>query len=551
VANTQTTRAVTTTPFASAPNQSADVAASKPRNAPAKPQPPLTSRDSVAPRLLASTTPSAVRSVSTATAPISPGITTTKPSQILSPHTAGGLPTAVPGALDTNLPTSPQPVRLSPTSISQVQALSKIVSTIAAIFGLGGSPSTPTQPLGNFFELAFAAGRRLFGIDTPGMNPTQPATTDAGRLGGAGAAAAAVALPSVRGGDQPDGNAVRTRNFDLINQTPYRIKLDRFQDGERPESGSPDVGSTLESGATATFEISEYPGSFKVVKPVYYTEDGNIKFEVYFQVPGYLSPKGDIPGSWCTSSGGSCSPATGKEGENIQWVAVTLTPQTFVVGPDKPKVQADLLLKYCNGGGGSSTCSFQATRQELTTSNETLLGNPVENRTPDTQSFTVGGSETVGYSDSIQIGGKISASTPLFKLINAEINGQYQHVWNYSRTISQTENVTLRPGWWGWLTLDTPVDRVYGDFTIKLGNVTMIVKDVYFDTPRPNVKPHVVINSDKLKPTQSGSGTNTNLADGQPLPQPPVVPLPLPGAPAADPPGNASPDRIRRTDLAP
>jgi hypothetical protein len=84
------------------------------------------------------------------------------------------------------------------------------------------------------------------------------------------------------------------------------------------------------------------------------------------------------------------------------------------------------------------------------------------------------------------IGVSVTAGTSLFDIVTVELSAEYGHEWSQSQEFTHSVDVEVPPGWEVWLTDSTPMIRDTGDFTIKLGNTTWHLRNVYFDSPNPD-----------------------------------------------------------------
>lgn len=278
-----------------------------------------------------------------------------------------------------------------------------------------------------------------------------------------------------------------TRGFEVYNLTSQTLALIGYGSDKRPDKNYPPIGTTVAPGQSMHFDVPyRFLITDQIVRPVFSGPDG-AKYNVAIQVGPFNGP-----GTSCSVSGGNgqqCTPT--QNGPNLiagNTVKLLDRPGTVVeFGPGQGQDQAKVLNTLCYEDS-QAACSFTASRQIDTFGLEKALVSDLENESFSevlVRSLTL--SDTRTESDSVKVTVKVARSF-LEKIVNLEISGEYGHTWTYTHTF--TEQITIRqpPRTVGGVTSVQPVYRVFGDFTLELGdNTTYILRDVYFDTPNPNL----------------------------------------------------------------
>lgn len=161
------------------------------------------------------------------------------------------------------------------------------------------------------------------------------------------------------------------------------------------------------------------------------------------------------------------------------------TPTTIEVSAGQGQLQADVLRSIC-ADGSAATCTFTPTgyrRGALSDARDVLMyANHGQNPAP--MEHTTG--LTLSESNSINLG--FAASTKLTVLaqeIEVQFSAEYGHAWQREETDLSTVGQSVPSGLVGLITEQHPVDRVTGDYTVKLGTTTWRLRGIAFDSPLP------------------------------------------------------------------
>lgn len=284
-----------------------------------------------------------------------------------------------------------------------------------------------------------------------------------------------------------------TKGFDIVNLSEHPVKLDGFNLKYNFPVEGPSIGHVLQPGEVAHFELQRSAGVTRVEAHFVSTVDPNVTFWAGMQNET-LFGVGEVT---CSHSGkAACSPTRDPGWTVGTVVALMDAPGTFVeIGSNRPGLQGDVLNQLCDQGS-QAKCSFEVGRQENVYGAERKWGGSYYNDSDYQQSKSVGIRDATGYSDSVKLSDKFKVS--FLGFIDNEITAEYGHTWSKSFTFMDEYQLTVPPWTDASLLVSEPFWRVYGDFTIEMGNTTYLIHDVYFDTPNPDpslglrVRPHYI-----------------------------------------------------------
>jgi hypothetical protein len=144
--------------------------------------------------------------------------------------------------------------------------------------------------------------------------------------------------------------------------------------------------------------------------------------------------------------------------------------------------QADTLRGLCDKTN-SASCEFAATSELKTSTPSHPVGLAFANCTAKEQVTAYAAADAVGQSNSVGVA--VTSGVKIFDIVDTSITTTYNHAWTQAYTFTQTETLGVDPGHIAWVNSTAPIYRDTGDFTLKLGNTTWKLRDVYFDTPDP------------------------------------------------------------------
>lgn len=338
-------------------------------------------------------------------------------------------------------------------------------------------------------------------------------------LGLAPAAEAGPPPPSaVTTAAQPSGgndevNASYTRRFTVTNLGSKRLQL-LSVDGVRGEDSHSPIGTIVLPGQSTAFEVTWFlldPHENKATFAVLASNGARIgtataTMKIYDE---WMAPKAH---SSATITGGGTALA-GNYG-----ITFLDAPGTTVDLPDTdPVAQGAALSSLC--ANSAVRCSFTATQPpEKILGPRQVVGKPVNNLTSRDQETTIGGTDTVQVSHSVEI--SASATATVLKAVELTVTATYGYSWAVSHEFSQSTTITIAPMTRAWLEAQEPVIRTTGDFTITAGNTTWTIRGVQFLTPDPDPTRHgeQFIRDQQLSDQGDGLGpvTTHKVGDARP-----------------------------------
>lgn len=211
-----------------------------------------------------------------------------------------------------------------------------------------------------------------------------------------------------------------------------------------------------------------------------------------------------VDGSYITQDdAGSFATSIGGPWESVLTVT-SAKPTVHTMSSDQGQAQYDALKNLC-ADGNMATCSFEVISEQSTLADPKLVGPVVEN-----PSKTESAVEHYAWSSTTKItsewGVEAGLSVGLEGIVKAEVKAHYGQSYSSSVSVSGGVDLTIGPGETGWMTYAAPVERVTGNFTIKLGNDTWHLEQVHYDLPK----------SDGAGGTMGGKIETPTLPNGDP-----------------------------------
>jgi hypothetical protein len=199
---------------------------------------------------------------------------------------------------------------------------------------------------------------------------------------------------------------------------------------------------------------------------------------------------------------------TRNDQENITFLNRAGTVRTITNG----QAQAEVLDRYCASMAGAK-CTFTPTSKTEISTNRHQAGTGYGNNTsnPITKKLIV--AEKVTLSQNVEVGG--SAKANILGVVETAINTKYGRTWVKDHTFTDETNLTLSPHMFYWPVSSDPLTRYTGTFTITMGNTTLNLPDVHFDTPNPDGHFNVVWEERPL--TQSEAASLPNVLTTNPV----------------------------------
>jgi hypothetical protein len=270
-----------------------------------------------------------------------------------------------------------------------------------------------------------------------------------------------------------------TNGFHVFDLSGHPIKL---LQANGSFDGTPPLASVLEPGAGyQDFEGVWYFGDPHQYSAVYGILDDQGQQIGKFTANFYIGAFRELAVS-CSTDVGVCSPQDVTNDRTD--VALYDNPGTVHEVPaGQGQQQAQVLKQLCDESN-SATCKFAATSEMNILSPAHVVGKPLINDTDEEQETTVTAEDTVGSTDSVEVGLKVGGK--IAGLVEVEVDAKYGHEWTQEHKFSQDVRVFCPAHHTCWIEAIEPMFRDTGDFTLTLGNTIWHLHDVYFDSPNPD-----------------------------------------------------------------
>ncbi|WP_099249048.1 Ig-like domain-containing protein [Mycobacterium sp. shizuoka-1] len=337
-----------------------------------------------------------------------------------------------------------------------------------------GGPSGGTvtvKPDGSYAYTPSAAHQITGGVDSFVI-----AVTDTGRhlhlFQGNGTTRITVSVFTEGTGEDP-GNLGTTEGFNIYNLSSKPLTFDHT-DGDNPKSAPP-IGTVIQPGQYAHFEVGYAPAKSGEVRAWFGAPDG------YYAAQMAAAAFTGVTKVKClASSSGSCGPTDWQDARTVRFFDL---PGTVIeIGPDNPQAQTEVLEYVCKDEK-TGTCSFKATGEDKTYTAFAPY-TAFSNNTSLDQHFETLVSVDETHTNSLVVGTKLSVT--LIKIVNAELSATYTHTWTRTTSYSEKFPIDAKPYTRVTLSVQEPMFRDHGDFTVQMGNTTWKITDVTFDSPDPS-----------------------------------------------------------------
>jgi hypothetical protein len=293
-----------------------------------------------------------------------------------------------------------------------------------------------------------------------------------------------------------------SNHFTVSNYSSYKLRLDSittppawFADvafvNKAEAEGRPPDGAVLDPGATDGYEVTYFFLAQNAPEANYSILDTAGHQVGWFYVAMNVTGA-RLLATNCQVAGRAGGPfqediqapagldCTG-EGDNSTSVALVEAPGTVHnISPSLKQQQADYLRTLC-ANSSAAACHFTANKQEHLESPGHQVGGFVSNPYDTELKTTIKLRDTIGSSDSVEVG--IKAGGKLFEIIDVEVEAKYGHEWTQEHEFGQEVEATVPPGKRCWFTATAPIIRYTGDFKVTMANSTWNLTDVYFDGP--------------------------------------------------------------------
>lgn len=286
-------------------------------------------------------------------------------------------------------------------------------------------------------------------------------------------------------------NTLSTKGFKVWNLSSQPLVYNGYT-GTSPEKGGPPIGSVVGIGQFLDFEL-----------PVQWlwNSDTTAKFTAAdgstIEANMDVSPVSRTVASCSLKGRGVCTP-NGLT-ENVTTITYMDPANTTVNLDDSEAQKQSAVLSALCYSGANANCTLKVTAQtnELTSEHVVTQGGIVINETSQEIVRTVGTKDIVTQSSSVTVTGK--ASTKVADLVNLEVTQAYGHSWTGTHEFDQTLQVKVASYTESIILAEQPVYRVTGDFTLRMGNTTWNLKNVYFESVRTSGDPVGIIRFREVK----------------------------------------------------
>ncbi|WP_156432464.1 beta-propeller fold lactonase family protein [Mycobacterium sp. M26] len=290
-----------------------------------------------------------------------------------------------------------------------------------------------------------------------------------------------------------------TKGYKVYNLSSQAITLTGFASDGKLEQPAPGPGTVVSPGTYLDFEVVVYGFKDNLVEPIFDvpTAPGPITVVLYnVNTTRHIAR--------CDTGGNQCEAIPGYK------VAILDKPGSVITLDASVNSQAQGISQVLNGlcyDGSQATCNFTATTELATYTKAKQYGNALENKTdtPITLKTTATRTVTEQVQDSVQLTvGNVEKA--IFEKVTFQVQVRFQHTWTEAKTFSQEIDMTIPPWKKETILVAAPILRDYGDFTLKMGNTTWNLKNVYFDEPDPNRGGTFVVTQSSLVPSSDANG---------------------------------------------
>jgi len=287
--------------------------------------------------------------------------------------------------------------------------------------------------------------------------------------------------------DNAIGTVANVNRFWVINTSSRRLMWRGFIENDGATGPYPDI--YIDPGQEVYFDMASSIGSRQSFVTTF-SEDGvftSYAYGIYATQSGWGVQDGTCWGGSCYVKDGWAFFLQDAPNTNININAAT-----------DPSGAKNALLSMCREGS-RAVCDFTPTRQEKVWGTAFELTQVINGGTgPITQEISE--TRSASQTDSVEISAE--ASSKLSDLLNLKIAAKYGHSWTKSQTFGYKLTVPVPAQSAVSIWARNPVDRVYGTFTIQMGNTKWTVDGIYFDTPDASRIPSMEIKP--LTPTSAG-----------------------------------------------
>ena len=300
--------------------------------------------------------------------------------------------------------------------------------------------------------------------------------------------------------------SARTRGFSVYNLTSQPVKITAVEPFGVPagapifEEGSvkPHKGDTLQAGEMLHFELEN---------PISYTRHVRIEFEgggnrFTLEADNYFPTRCNVTGN------DQCSVQPGGK------ISLLDPPGSKnVLKSDDIQGEAKVLRALCSK---EYNCEFEPTAKREAEAEQNVVGSSVVNCEEGDVHTSIAVHEKTGITNSVGV--DVTAGASFFELFKASVTLHYKITVSSEREFDQSVDVDVPTKKVAWITLNYPVIRFEGNWTLKAGNTEWLLEGVYFDTPNPDttkagqyIVQKAALTEQQLKEKCSGHGPGQGL----------------------------------------
>ena len=273
--------------------------------------------------------------------------------------------------------------------------------------------------------------------------------------------------------DTDEMRAAATRRFTVTNLTGSTLRYlgptDTNTHGEFPDSGT-----EISPGGQLSWEVTWR-----------WLLDNTIRTNFAVVGTGHRISVDTTVGEWAgLSSSGRWSSGGGqvKVSDSGDGIQILDAPGTVVEVPNgQGQHLTGVLERLVASGQGEQ--DFAIRSRSTVTGPTTIVGSVMWNNTPLVQSDSFAKSTAIAATDTVTVAASLKAS--IMKVVEVTVTATYGHTWTTTETYTQTSALNV-PAYSVGYQFTVPVfDRTTGDYTVRIGDTTFVLRGVSFDTPRP------------------------------------------------------------------
>ncbi len=290
-----------------------------------------------------------------------------------------------------------------------------------------------------------------------------------------------------------------SRGFLVYNLTSTPMTL-KSVTGDGNFEGRPDVGSVLQPGQHADFEV-QYR-AFSVQNDDITYSNGSSALDARLTVDG-LNDAGR-PTSTCSRVSGPDDCAS----DGGTTIRITEPAGTVInIDGSQAQSQAAALKQFCAQNSDAS-CTFTPTGETNVDRPKHVLATETNNGTRDA-TLSVTKTDDVSSTNSVDLSASVGGN--IAGLVDVQITAAYGHTWSQGHSFATGVSNIVPAGYYGQITAIAPMIRDTGNFTITVGNTTINLLGVYFDSPNRDGAEHFGYDEHPLSQAQKDSLPKTAI----------------------------------------